>query len=163
MSVQTRLANMNDLHEIKALLKGIAEWLKASEIDQWSYILTNRVDAKIEAGIQKNETYVLEKDDQIVATFSVSTTQSDWDQGLWGELHDRSLYIHRLAVRLDHKGSGLGAEALKWLEANFADQVDYLKLDCVAHNQKLNQFYQHYGFTFVGETNGYHKYEKKLK
>jgi GNAT superfamily N-acetyltransferase len=158
-----RLAKSDETEQIRFLLKEIAAWFQSKEIDQWSYLLDGGEYAEIHRAIINKETYVLVMDNQIVGTFTVSSIQSDWDRGIWGERNDLSLYVHRFAIRLDYKGNGLGLKTLQWIEENFEDHVRYLRLDCVAHNQKLNQFYKNCGFTLIGQTNGFNKYQKVLQ
>ena len=40
---------------------------------------------------------------------------------------------------------------------------ELLKLDCVAANVKLNNFYKCNGFEFIGVTDGHSKYQKLIK
>ena len=162
MHVQIRLAQKTELNEIIQLLKDSARWLQINEIDQWSYLLSGGEDDEIELAILKNETYVVEYDNRIIGTFTISSNQSKWDLEIWGKKEDRSLYLHRLAVRNEFKGNGLGYKMIRWIEEKFSDQFTYLRLDCVANNQKLNKFYEAYGFTFFGSIDEFNKYEKRL-
>ncbi|ESU32953.1 hypothetical protein G3A_07880 [Bacillus sp. 17376] len=70
--------------------------------------------------------------------------------------------MHRLAVLPVHIGKGFGKELLNWIEKSFSTDKTYLKLDCVADNSKLNQFYLANGFHYLGETDRHSKYGKKL-
>jgi Acetyltransferase (GNAT) family len=157
LNIQVRLAKIDETEQIRNLLKEIAVWFNSKEIDQWTHMLSGSADAEIEEAIINEETYVLDMDNKIWETFTVSTKQSEWDRQIWGESNDRSLYLLRLAIGLEFKGSGLGLKALHWLEDNFANRTEYLKLDCLAHNQKLNEFYKKCSFNFVGQTNGFNK------
>ena len=163
MISQIRLARSDDTEQIRKLLKELAISLQSKGIDQWSYLLDGGEVAEIHRAILDKETFVLELDDKIIGTFTVLSQQSDWDCEIWGDSSDSSIYVHRLAIGLDSKGNGLGLETLQWIADNFANRVKYLRLDCVAHNQKLNQFYQNCGFTLIGQTNGFNKYQKLLQ
>ncbi|MEH7308991.1 GNAT family N-acetyltransferase [Neobacillus drentensis] len=162
MNGRIRLARSEETEQIRQLLKEIAKWFQTNAINQWSYLLEGGDYAEIHRAILNNETYVLEKDNEIIGTFTVSTKQSDWDLEIWGESNDPSIYIHRLAMGLNHKGNGVGMETLQWIAGHFAGCVKYLRLDCVAHNQKLNQFYQNCGFTLIGQMGDFNKYQKLL-
>lgn len=163
MNLQIRLAKNTETKQIVHLLKGVAAWLKSEEIDQWSYLLSGGEDDEIERAILNKETYVAEYDKKLLGTFTISSVQSEWDVDIWGERQDSSLYLHRLAVSTDYKGDGLGSEMIRWMEETFADQYIYLRLDCVSNNPKLNQFYQTCGYKLVGSTDGFNKYEKRLR
>ncbi|MGP4071761.1 GNAT family N-acetyltransferase [Piscibacillus sp. B03] len=81
---------------------------------------------------------------------------------IWGEDSSNSLYLHRLAINPEYMNKGLGNSMLDWIYNNVSEE-DFLKLDCVADNIKLNDFYKKYGFELVGLTDGHYKYQLKLK
>jgi RimJ/RimL family protein N-acetyltransferase len=162
MNLQIRLAENTETKEIIQLLKEVAAWLKSEEIDQWSYLLSGGEDQEIELAILKEETYVAEYENNLIGTFTISPLQSEWDFDLWGDIEGSAIYLHRLAVNTDYKGQGFGQEMIQWIEKHFFGQFMYLRLDCVSDNPRLNQFYKDCGFTFVGTTDGFNKYEKHL-
>ena len=162
MYLQIRLATNAEIKQIIQLLKNAATWLQSEKIDQWSYLLSGGEDDEIERAILNKETYVAEFDNNLIGTFTISSVQSEWDLDLWGIQSDSALYLHRLAVSTEYKGNGMGIEMIRWIEAEFSGRYMYLRLDCVSNNPKLNQFYKDYGFTFVGSTDGFNKYEKRL-
>jgi GNAT superfamily N-acetyltransferase len=156
-------ASVKDSEDILSLLKEVAYWLKDKEINQWGYLLQGGDDCEILQAIENQDTFVVLKDDVMVGTFTLSTTQSEWDQHIFGadETND-SLYIHRLAVFPRYMGKGIGKSILEWIEENHQSKKTYLKLDCVADNERLNQFYRENGFTYMGETDNHSKYQKIL-
>lgn len=162
MDLQIRLAINTETKQIIQLLKEIATWLKSEEIDQWSYLLSEGEDDEIEQAILNSETYVAEYDKKLIGTFTISSILSEWDLNLWGNQVNRSLYLHRLAIDIVHKGNGWGYEIIRWIEEEFSGQYMYLRLDCVSNNPRLNQFYRECGFNFIGYSNGFNKYEKQL-
>ncbi|MFP5115326.1 GNAT family N-acetyltransferase [Bacillaceae bacterium C204] len=162
MDYRIRVAICDETEPIRQILKENAVWFQSKGINQWSYLVDGGEYAEIHRAILSEETFVLDMDNKVIGTFTVSSKQSDWDREIWGESNAPSIYIHRLALGLDYKGNGLGLETLQWIEDNFADRVRYLRLDCVAHNQKLNQFYQNCGLTLIGQTGDFNKYQKLL-
>jgi GNAT superfamily N-acetyltransferase len=88
----------------------------------------------------------------------VGTVTLQWDDArFWGEAGSdgRAGYVHRLAVRRTHAGTGLGALLLSWA----ADEVlaagrSRLRLDVVSHNRPLRRYYESVGFTFVRDVTG---------
>jgi GNAT superfamily N-acetyltransferase len=156
-------ASVKDSEDILSLLKEVAYWLKDKEINQWGYLLQGGDDCEILQAIENQDTFVVLKDDVMVGTFTLSTTQSEWDQHIFGvdDTND-SLYIHRLAVFPRYMGKGIGKSILEWIEENHQSKKTYLKLDCVADNLKLNQFYRENGFEYLGETDKHSKYQKVL-
>ncbi|WP_286228759.1 GNAT family N-acetyltransferase [Neobacillus mesonae] len=162
-SFQIRLAASDDRNRIIHLLKQLAQWMKDNEINQWQFLLDGGDDEEIVQAIDNNATYVVMNDDDLAATFTISTKQSDWDRELWGEdPSSNSLYLHRLGINLKYMKKGIGKSILTWIESSYQGEVKYVKLDCVADNIKLNNFYKNCGYEFVGVTDSFNKYQKKL-
>lgn len=156
-------ASYDDHEVIISLLKEIAQWLKDHNINQWSYLLVGGDDEEIKYAIQHDQTYNVLKDDTLIATFTLSPEQSEWDQHIFGkEAVSDSMYLHRLAVMPQYMNQGIGKEILHWIQENLRNEKKYLKLDCVADNVKLNRFYQDNGFEYLGETDNHSKYRKVL-
>jgi GNAT superfamily N-acetyltransferase len=88
----------------------------------------------------------------------VGTVTLQWeDPRFWGDdgSDGRAGYVHRLAVRRTHAGTGLGALLLSWA----ADEVlaagrSRLRLDVVSHNRPLRRYYESVGFAFVRDLTG---------
>lgn len=163
MNAKIGLADINEIDEVKALLKEAAEWLKERKIQQWSYLLEGGEDEEIIRSIQAGNTYVMKIENVAVGTFTLAEEQNEWDQDIWGKLDDQAAYLHRFAVKQTFIGSGIGAEMLVWMEKLLQEQhIPLLRLDCVEHNVKLNEFYQRNGFIREGIQNSHCKYEKKI-
>jgi len=160
-SFQIKTATREDADSIMKLLKEIARWMKENEIAQWQFLLEGGDDEEIINAIESKDTYVMVRGGELVATFTLSAKQSEWDTELWGEDSEAdSHYLHRLAVNRDYKNQGLGSAILSWIQENSSFTKKYIKLDCVAHNEKLNRFYSDNGFEYVGENNGHSKFQK---
>ncbi len=158
-----RLAVKEDGRKIIEMLKSNAKWMQDHGINQWQYLLNGGDDEEILEAIKQKETYILLNNEELIGTFTLSTTQSEWDKHIFGEDPDgHSMYLHRLAVLPAYIGKGIGKEILRWIEDNVSTDKTYLKLDCVADNSKLNQFYCVNGFHYIGETDQHSKYQKKF-
>lgn len=157
------VATSRESDQIICLLKDVAKWLKEQKVDQWGFLAGGGEDEEIKQAINKGETFIVNRDGEAVATFTLCQQQSWWDQHTWGKLSDEAIYLHRLAVRPSEIGSGLGKIVLQWLETDLKDQgKSTLRLDCVRDNFKLNNFYLSNGFNKVGETDGHSLYQKSL-
>jgi GNAT superfamily N-acetyltransferase len=160
---EVKKASIKDSKDILSLLKEVATWLKANEINQWGYLLHGGDDDEILQAIENQNTFVVIKDGIMVGTFTLSAKQSEWDQHIFGvEDTNDSLYLHRLAIYPKYMGNGIGKNILEWIEENHHSEMTFLKLDCVADNERLNQFYRENGFTYMGETDNHSKYQKIL-
>ncbi len=106
---------------------------------------------------------MVQKSGELITTFTLSERQSEWDRHIFGEDMPRnSIYLHRLAVVPKYMGKGIGKEIVNWIEENCSIDKEYLLLDCVASNERLNRFYIENGFDYLGETDRHSKYQKKL-
>ena len=90
---------------------------------------------------------------------------SEWDRELWGEEgHEGALYLHRLAISRNYAGKALGQDMMRWAEEGirFVGK-DRIRLDCIANNPVLNDFYSRIGYAFKGQApSGFNKFEKWL-
>lgn len=156
---ENRKATEEEATTVIALLKEVAAWLQKSDISQWGFLLEGGEDEEIKQAIKDSATYVACRDDKIIATFTLYSQQSEWDQHIWGrEEISEVLYLHRLAVRPQFMKSGIGKEILKWIDENLDKTI---RLDCVAHNPKLCAYYEENGFTLIGTTaDGHCKFQK---
>ncbi|WP_088051101.1 GNAT family N-acetyltransferase [Virgibacillus dakarensis] len=162
-----RLASEKDTANVLQLLKDAANWLKAKEIPQWGYLGSGGEDEEIKQDILAGTTYVVEDvQANIVATFNLSPKQNDWDMEMWGKRDDKGYYLHRLAVDRGCRNQQIGKRLLRWIDDYLLIDDGYLRLDCVAANSVLNDYYQRAGFTFVGYIGAgddkFSRYEKPL-
>jgi GNAT superfamily N-acetyltransferase len=149
--------------QIIGLLKDVAKWLKEKRVDQWGFLAGGGEDDEIRQAINDKKTYIVKKDGEIVATFTLYETQSSWDKYTWGHLNDGAVYLHRLALTRSKIGSSLGKEVLQWLETYLKQEgKNTLRLDCVESNRKLNEFYRMNGFEKVGTFDGHATFQKNV-
>ena len=114
--------------------------------------------------IVDQQTYILREGQELIATFTLAASQTEWDRHIWGEdASESSLYLHRLALHPATMRKGLGANLLTWITQLAANGQKNLRLDCVADNPRLNQFYQRNGFHLLGTTDGHHKWQKSVE
>jgi GNAT superfamily N-acetyltransferase len=160
---EIKIATNHDSSAIIKLLKQIAQWMKDNDINQWRFLLDGGEDEEIEQAIINQETYIVLKGKDIVATFTLLSKQSEWDRHIWGsDNSSKSLYLHRLAIIPTYMKKGIGKNILTWIQDNASDK-EYLKLDCVTDNIKLNNFYKCNDFELIGVTDGHCRYQKSIK
>ncbi|MBC6972161.1 GNAT family N-acetyltransferase [Bacillus sp. Xin] len=160
---QIRTAHGEESILIIHMLKEVAQWLKEKEIDQWQYLLAGEDDEEIIQAVNNKNTYIILKENEIIGTFTLSSIQSEWDRHIFGEdaLSD-SLYLHRLAIIPKCMKNRIGEGALMWIQDNMNTEKTFLKLDCVANNTQLNNFYKNNGFEHFGVVDGHNKYRKRM-
>ncbi len=137
----------DDADAILDVLNEAARWLTDRGIDQWRPGMFDR--SLLLAAIDDGEVYVVRRGGAVVATVALS-----WDDTLtWGEVPDDAGYVHDLAIRRVIGGRRVGAALLDWAgRASAAAGKAFLRLDCDARNQALNDYYRRAGFSYRGAT-----------
>ncbi len=97
--------------------------------------------------IERGEVYAAKLNDKTIATLRLQ-----WTDDLWGTRPDDAGYVHTLAVERACAGNSIGLALLDWA----AEQVrvagrKFLRLDCMAENPALRDYYTRAGFTLQGE------------
>ena len=132
--------------EILLLLQDAARWMESNGIKQWSPAQFHEAD--ILNYFEDREVYLALKDNEIAGMFTLQFS----DPQYWGPRNDDSYaYLHRLTVAKNYRGTGLGSQMLHYA-ADLAVQrgLKGLRFDTVAHNIKLNGYYQSLGFHYMG-------------
>ena len=149
-----RLATRDDISLIDTLILTKALEFQAAGKTQWQkYLEPSRTDFVIH-DVTNGTVYVYVEDETIVGAVSLIPPTS-WDENLWSDA-DTAVYVHRLVVDSRYKGKQIGSKLMR--EATTG--AGRIRLDCVAKNQFLNAYYPHFGFTYVGERNGFSLFEK---
>lgn len=98
--------------------------------------------------ISKGEVYL-----GMVAECPVGTFILQWsDPFFWGEQPPVAGYVHKLAVRPEYSGQGIGLAMLGWAEnrARLAGKT-LLRLNCMADDRKIRDYYERAGFAHRGD------------
>ncbi|WP_256758047.1 GNAT family N-acetyltransferase [Cohnella sp. WQ 127256] len=172
MSIFTSVnrAEPEDTQEIMRLLVNTAEWLLRKGSSQWSHLLRGEDSHNTPEAINRGEVYLFNQEEQTVGMVILLQKPNSWDHDLWGERanDDQAIYVHRLAINRKFAGKGYGKHMMKWIEDTGASQLDkgVIRLDCLAHNEVLNEFYSGLGYEHIGKASNSHgdfnKFEKKL-
>lgn len=135
-----------ELDQVLSVLVQAAEWLKLRGIRQWGHYLDGATEERHELlqSIQQGEVYLVRQGEVPAGTITLQATPGDWDRQIWGDVSDDdALYVHRFAVARAFGGQGLGKEMLDFAEQHGrALGKRYLRLDCVGHNHRLNEYYK---------------------
>lgn len=158
-----RKAVPGDAARILDLWKRLGEWLQAEGIDQWrpERLTLEEIRTFFDEGA---EIYLAEMDGDLVGTYLIVW----FDPSIWGEWdHAGAGYIHRLAVDRRYQGLGIGLRLLRDAEDRIRQNgKTTARLDCMADNERLNQYYRDSGYRFVGRKDHGHwsanLYEKEL-
>src|SRR5207245_1224968 len=93
---------------------------------------------------------------------SKSYEDKSWSQGhLFGQPRVRGQnnarpkrsYVHKLAIKRSYGGKRLGLRMLQWAEGKARKEGKrYLRLDCLASNKTIRNYYEKAGFVHVRDT-----------
>jgi len=148
--MQIRLANLNDLVQLAALLKRVVPAMRAAGNLQWddSYPNTEVFTNDIERG----QLWVAEIDDSVVGVIAITGDiepdylQADWDHT------EAALIVHRLAVDPEFRGAGIARALMTQAEIVAASQnIAVIRVDTNVENQATQKLFPCLGYRFAGE------------
>ena len=140
-----RQARPTDLDTVVSMLEEAARWMLRRGIEGWTPDGFSR--KRIAALIESGEMYLAVLDGRPAGTFTLQWSDTE----TWGDVPDDAGYIHGLAIRREFAGKGLGREMLRRAEHMVSrSEREYLRLDCVADNDALNEYYRQAGFARRG-------------
>jgi GNAT superfamily N-acetyltransferase len=86
----------------------------------------------------------------------VGTLTLQWaDLTFCAERQPDAGYVHKLAVRPAYTRQSIGLEMLKWAEASARKAGKrFLRLNCLAEDQKIRDYYDRAGFLYEGNVAG---------
>jgi len=136
-------ARASDLDTVLSILEEAAQWLVSRDIDQWQpgSFSHQRIADRIERG----EMYLAELGGQPVGTLALQWS----DEEVWGSEGRRSRSRHSDPARLRGQRTGTRASPVGGKQSGFVRQK-YLRLDCIAGNRGLNEYYERAGFNRRG-------------
>jgi len=164
-TIEIRLATMDELGQILSILDKAAIWLFDIGIkNQWIPGEVYKPDIYYENAIKNKQWYVALENEVIVGTFLIRWT----DKNIWQDRDKSAGYIHHLAIDRTCSIPSLGEKLLQWVEERIKmGGKDKIRLDCMATNKRLNEYYLTKGYQFVKQYEYYdgemgNLYEKPL-
>ncbi len=148
MDYEISLAREEDLEEFHKIILSRCKWLEKNNINQWkitSYPIRFDINYFKE---HINNLYIIKKNNKVLGGFLFK----DSDEQYWSDsIKVNAYYIHHLVTKINTHG--LGKILIKFaLNKAKKDNKEYLRLDCVADNKKLNEYYKKLGFKYSGVT-----------
>jgi GNAT superfamily N-acetyltransferase len=143
--VNVRSAGHEDAITVADLLDEATRWVQDLGYEQWPLPFPRD---ELAAAIDRGEVYVVEDEGDAVATVTLL-----WDdKTYWGERPPDAVYVHKLAVRRDRSGRGIGAAIVAWANAEAIEAGrDFLRLDCLRDNPGIREYYEQLGFEHRGD------------
>ena len=159
--MNVRPAAPQDAEVVADLLDEATRWVGGLGFEHWPLPFPR---AELGAAIARGEVYVADVDGVAVATVTLL-----WDDPMyWGERPPDAAYVHKLAVRRDRAGRGIGAAIVEWAdgEARTAGRR-FLRLDCLRDDAGIRRYYERLGFEHRGDLElggrGMSLYERPLR
>lgn len=143
MEYIVELANINDIDIILELYSERMKWFKENNIKQWSRYLENHPRSEFIEAINNKDYYILKKENQIIAGFELSTNSKDWKDNTTS-----AYYIYKVVTKIGYKNVGKVIFD-KCKEIAKKDGKEYLRLDCLKSNEKLNDIYESHNFKLI--------------
>lgn len=147
--MKLRLTKTSDLDAVMEIINQAKSYFKTQGINQWQDGYPNEI--SIINDISQNEAYVLEDNDEVVATAMISkATESNYNyiEGKWLQ-EDKYIVVHRIAIRDDHKGKGLAKIILDETLKLFPN-IPSIRMDTHDDNLSMQRFLTKYGFKYCG-------------
>lgn len=137
-------AGPDDVEQLRDMRDSAARWQQARGLHQWvpGELTPDELRRQIDGG----SVHVVRDGGRVAASIRLLWA----DPEIWGHDNaDSAGYIHGLMTR--DRGTGLGSRLLRWAEHRMTDNGRTVsRLDCVASNAKLREFYRGRGYSEVG-------------
>ncbi len=150
MHIEFTQIYVEDKDFVLTLFKEAAIKIAKMNIDHWQYWKNPPLEKIkwVEEGIQNSEFFFIKNtNNDIIGMVRILKE----DILYWGQQEEKSLYVHSLVVREDFNHKGIGKIILDKIEGIAKQEACiFLRLDAVATNTKLCNYYEKQGFSKVG-------------
>jgi Acetyltransferases len=139
-----RLANMNDLPQLKEMYSRIVDKMNCEGIQVWDEVYP--VDF-LGDDILAKRLYILIDSDEIASAFALCDSNDGFEHVKWENKYAKALYIDRLGVNIDYLRKGIGKQMLAAAITLAKEQsAEYLRLFVVDTNIPAINLYKKNGF-----------------
>ncbi len=148
-----RKSQKTDIEEIMKIIHQAQNYFKNNNIDQWQNGYPNF--QVINTDIEHNESYVLVKDSEIIATtvisFSGEKTYDKIYDGNWLTDNNKYAVIHRIAVKDNYKGCGLSHKILEYAEnICLENNIHSIRIDTHEENIPMQNLLKRNQYKYCG-------------
>ena len=155
-NMNLEIAKLCEIDEIYNLYESRINWFKLKNINQWNTYLLEHPKEEFILLIKKFKLFVLKHQERIISSFCLLDTHE-----LWNDEKD-AFYICRVVVKPGYKKIGdYIFDICKDIALN--NNKEYLRLNHIKKNKKLNEIYEKYGFKIYKENQTYFLREKRVK
>jgi len=150
--LKLRQTQLDEINQVMEIINQAKTYFKENGIDQWQNGYPNP--SVIENDIKNKHSYVLLKNDMIVATVAISfdgeITYNEIFEGSW-KSNESYAVIHRIAVDSNLKGQGLSSEIINHTASLAKEKgVTSIKIDTHEDNEAMRRSLIKNGFDYCG-------------
>ena len=150
--MEFRKSVKSDIPKIMNIIKQAQSYFKNQNIDQWQNGYPN--ENVINNDIENKESYVMIKDNEIIATTVISfNKESVYENIIDGKWLTNGEYgvIHRIAIDNTYKGLGLSHKIIKYTEKTCLEKgVCSIRVDTHEDNILMQSLLKKNGFKYCG-------------
>lgn len=140
------MAKREEFSVIYQILTDNARWLEARGVWQWPIDWIEQQKHQLQDAVFAGKFYIMQSGDEVGAVALLSQAT----EAIWEHETSPSMYVHKLAVNRKVQLHAAGRHTLRLIKEHAAQLgLAFLRLDCVAHNKKLREFYLSVGFDYV--------------
>ena len=136
-------AEENDLNTICQLFEEAILFQKTNNYIGWN----NYDRAYLLKDIQNGFLFKIVSEEGIICIFSICYS----DELIWRQMEKgNALYLHRIVLNRWFKGGKVFIKVLDWALTHAGEkQLDFIRMDTWASNEKIINYYKSYGFAFI--------------
>ena len=143
-------AQLDDIAGIIELFEEAAVWLESKNLFQWPIRVAPRFWSFLREKVRDGEVFVVRGGNGRL----LAHIRFDYHPNkVWCDNPANTAYVRGLVIANEVRGQGMGTALLDWAQG-YVRQRGFarLRLDCLAENGRLRQYYRDYGFTYVGQS-----------
>jgi ribosomal protein S18 acetylase RimI-like enzyme len=147
-----RKASIQDFKEISALYRQAIAYMTEAGILQWDEVYPD--DEVLLQDILQEDMYLLTAEaGRLISCVVINEDQGEqYLTGSWKYTEGRVAVIHRLCVRPDAQGVGVGRKTVQLAETEASDYgYDLIRLDAFAQNKAALKLYEGLGYSYAGQ------------
>lgn len=145
-----RLATLNDVPDLLALLKRVVPLMRATGNFQWDDMYPNA--AVFGDDITKNQLWVAEIAGQLAGVSAITTDQEPSYAEVGWDIDETAIVTHRLAVDPAFRGQGVARALLQQAEEVARQRgIPILRIDTNTQNKATQRLFPALGYVFAGE------------
>jgi ribosomal protein S18 acetylase RimI-like enzyme len=148
--MQVRLATLEDIASIMALVRSVVPLMRATGNLQWDHVYPNP--EVFTRDVDLNQLWVAELDGQIAGVAAITTDQELAYAEVGWDIHDLAIVVHRLAVDPAFQGRGVALALMQQAEVVAHERgTKILRVDTNTHNAATQRMFPKLGYQFAGE------------